>query len=102
MSGEIKGTIPCELFGGPLDGAAYGDLPDTGAPLTGWTLSVPLRQPSETSPFAVYVCHGDVPVHGRWQFFYDHTEPGADAAHGEAEAPTGTQLSTRGLTTKES
>lgn len=27
MSEGIVGTIPCELFWGPLDGAKYGDLP---------------------------------------------------------------------------
>lgn len=30
MSQGIKGAVPCALFGGPLDGAKYGDLPDIG------------------------------------------------------------------------
>lgn len=100
MTGDnIKGTIPCQLFGGPLDGAAYADLPDTGGPLTGFTLSVPLEQPHETSPHAVYICRGGAPVHGRWQFFYHHTEPASVPVRDEVravEAPVGTQLMTTG------
>ena len=74
MSEEIKGTIPCELFGGPLDGRKYGDLPDTGGPCTNSELSLPLHQPAASSPRAIYVCRGAAPVHGLWQFFYERTE----------------------------
>ena len=73
MSDRIIGTIPCELFGGPLDGARYGDLPDIGGPYTNCELSRPLGQPAELHPRAIYVCRGEAPVHGLWQFFYDHT-----------------------------
>lgn len=74
MSDGIIGTIPCELFGGPLDGAKYGDLPDIGGPYTNCELSSPLGQPAELHPRAIYVCRGEAPVHGLWQFFYDRTE----------------------------
>ena len=70
MAEGIKGTIPCALFGGPLDGQKYGDLPDIGGPLTGATVSIPLAG----SAHAIYSCHGDKPVDGLWQFFYERTE----------------------------
>lgn len=73
MNGII-GTIPCELFGGPLDGAEYGDLPDIGETYTNCELSSPLGQPADLHPRAVYVCRGEAPVHGFWQFFYDRTD----------------------------
>ena len=74
MSEGVIGTIPCELFGGPLDGAKYGDLPDLGGPYTNSELSCPLGQPVELHPRAVYICRGDAPAHGLWQFFYDRTD----------------------------
>lgn len=86
MSGEIEGTIPCELIGGPLDGAKYGDLPDLAGPLTHMTLSVPLGQPAGAHAAAIYMCLGEAPVAGLWQFFYERTEhPDANV---EAAAPT--------------
>lgn len=74
MGKGIAGTIPCEMFGGPLDGARYGDLPDMGQPFTNCELSTPLGQPAELHPAAIYVCRGDAPVHGFWQFFYLRTD----------------------------
>lgn len=73
MSKEIRGTIPCALFGGPLDGQKYGDLPDIGESFTGAVVSIPL-DPGDDSPKAIYTCLGDAPVDGLWQFFYDRTE----------------------------
>lgn len=74
MSEGAAGTVPCELFGGPLDGRKYGDLPDTGGPYTNCELSLPFQQPADTSPRAIYVCRGEAPVHGLWQFFFERTE----------------------------
>lgn len=74
MSEGIKGTIPCELFGGPLDGAKYGDLPDIDGPYTGVTLTLPLGQPADANPNAIYTCHGTTPVDRLWQFFYERTD----------------------------
>lgn len=97
MSDGVKGTIPCQLFGGPLDGAKYADLPDTGGPLTGAMLKLPLGEPAETSPRAVYTCRGDAPVAGLWQFFYERTEyPNIEAMDLSAslpETPAGTAMS---------
>ena len=99
MSDGMKGTIPCQLFGGPLDGAKYGDLPDTGGPYTGAALSIPLVEPAETSPRAVYTCHGDAPVAGLWQFFYERTDFPELEAMGLSislpETPSGTSVATR-------
>ena len=78
MSKEIEGTIPCVLFGGPLDGQKYGDLPDIGAPFTGATVTIPLTADSDPTK-AIYTCLGDAPVDGLWQFFYDRTEFPAQA-----------------------
>lgn len=98
MSEGVKGTIPCQLFGGPLDGATYGDLPDTGGPYTGATLSLPLGEPAATSPRALYTCHGEAPVAGLWQFFYERTEYPELEAMGVPtalpETPNGTSIST--------
>lgn len=98
MSEGLKGTIPCQLFGGPLDGAKYGDLPDTGEPYTGATLSLPLGEPAATSPRAVYTCHGEAPVAGLWQFFYERTEYPELEAMGVStslpETPHGASIST--------
>lgn len=73
MGKEIKGTIPCVLFGGPLDGQKYGDLPNIGSAFTGATVSIPLGA-GDNPMKAVYVCLGDAPVDGLWQFFYERTE----------------------------
>jgi hypothetical protein len=44
-------------------------------------LSVPLGQPAEAHPAAIYTCLGDAPVAGLWQFFYERTEyPTANVA----------------------
>ena len=104
MSEGIKGTIPCELFGGPLDGRKYGDLPDTGHPYTNTELSLPLAQPADASPRAIYVCRGNAQVHGLWQFFYERTDYPATVAAIDLpiphppfpEAPTATQLKAGG------
>ncbi|WP_298743954.1 HD domain-containing protein [uncultured Microbacterium sp.] len=97
MSEGIKGTIPCALFGGPLDGQMYGDLPDIGAPFTGATVSIPLET---VSAHAFYTCHGDVPVDGFWQFFYERTEFPAtaqliDLPIPHPPLPTGTSVSAK-------
>lgn len=72
MSKKISGSIPCTLFGGPLDGQKYGDLPDVGTGFSGATLKIPLSDDEKV--MAVYTCFGDAPVNGLWQFFYDRTE----------------------------
>ena len=82
MARRMKGTLPCELFGGPLDGKKYGDLPDPGEPLTGAVLSIPLGQPAADHPTAVYDCVGQAST-GFWQLAYRHTEL--------PETPVGTQ-----------
>lgn len=99
MGDEIKGTVPCQLFGGPLDGAKYGDLPHIGKPFTNSSLSLPLGQPADEHPHAVYTCHGSAPVNGMWQFFYERTEYAAvdevtQKILALPETPTGTELST--------
>lgn len=87
MGHDVIGRIPGRLFGGPLDGTRYGDLPDTGQPYTNAVLSVPLTQPADESAHAVYRCQGAAPVNGWWQFFYQRTDrPGA------VETPCGTQV----------
>lgn len=99
MGEGVKGTVPCQLFGGPLDGARYGDLPDTGGPYTNAWLSLPLGEPADTTPRAVYTCRGDAPVGGLWQFFYVRTEyPELEALGLSAslpETPVGTSVATR-------
>lgn len=92
MGDGIKGTIPCQLIGGPLDGAKCGDLPDIGGPMTGAILSVPLSQPAEAAFHAVYVCTASQPVDGLWPFVYERTDPPASVRL--VEAPTGTSMST--------
>lgn len=87
MTEGIVGTIPCEMFGGPLDGAKYGDLPDLGGPYTNCELRCPLGQPAERHPRAIYVCRGEAPVHGFWQFFYERTEYPAAPKVAEVQAP---------------
>lgn len=74
MGKGIMGTIPGEMIGGPLDGAKYGDLPDIGERFTDCVLSCPLGQPADQHPMAIYICRGDAPVAGFWQFFYERTE----------------------------
>lgn len=82
MGKGIMGTIPGEMIGGPLDGAKYGDLPDVGEPFTDCVLSCPLGQPADQHLMAIYICRGEAPVAGFWQFFYERTEypSGLDAA----------------------
>lgn len=87
MAEGIIGTVPCEVFGGPLDGAKYGDLPDLGGPYTNCELSCPLGQPAEQHPRAIYVCRGDAPVHGLWQFFYERTEYPAAPQAAQVQEP---------------
>jgi hypothetical protein len=95
MSDEIKWTIPCQLFGGPLDGAKYGDLPDLGGPFTNSSLTLPLGQPADEHPQAVYTCRGSAPVNGMWQFFYERTEyPLVDEATRALAALPGTPTAT--------
>lgn len=94
MSDVIKGTVPCHLFGGPLDGAKYGDLPDIGSPYTNASLAVPLGQPADEHPRAVYTCHGAAPVNGLWQFFYERTE--YPSSHDEVVAPVALPLTPTG------
>ncbi|MBD7956401.1 hypothetical protein H9651_01980 [Microbacterium sp. Sa4CUA7] len=102
MGDGVTGTIPCELFGGPLDGAKYGDLPDLGGSYTNASLALPLGQPAEEHPRALYTCRGAVPVNGLWQFFYERTEYPADAAaHAEvAAAPARLPLTPTGSSVK--
>lgn len=70
---KIRGSIPCRLSGGPLDGAMYGDLPDTGKPQTGARLSIPLSQPHEDAPRAIYVCPDPAEPGEPWTFHYYKT-----------------------------
>ena len=74
MGKGIIGTIRGEMIGGPLDGAKYGDLPGIGEPFTDSVLSCPLGQPADQHPMAIYICRGEAPVAGFWQFFYERTE----------------------------
>lgn len=90
MGEGIRGTIPCEMFGGPLDGAKYGDLPDLGSPYTNSVLSCPLGQPADQHPMAIYTCRGEAPVHGFWQFFYDRTDYPANSEAAHLPAPGNT------------
>ncbi|WP_347978208.1 hypothetical protein [Microbacterium sp. ProA8] len=83
MNESIEGRVLCQLFGGPLDGASYGDLPDLGGPYTGASLTIPLGQPAASHPSAVYTCTGDSPVQGKWQFFYLRTESASSVRSGE-------------------
>ena len=70
MSEGIHGTVRCVLIGGPLDGARYGDVPDPGQTVTQAKLAIPLSQPAEKSPRAVYVCERPGSVDDVWQFTY--------------------------------
>lgn len=99
MSKEIQGTIPCVLFGGPLDGQKYGDLPDIGASFMGATVSIPL-DPGGDPAKAIYTCLGNAPVDGLWQFFYDRTEFPAgietiDLPIRHSHLPTGTTVASQ-------
>lgn len=59
------------LLNGPLDGQRY-KIPRVPPELTVPTsLTVPLKQPAATSPFAIYRREGDEPVGGYFVFFFD-------------------------------
>lgn len=69
-------SLLCQFFGGPIDGRKSADLPAqfSGQPLTGCVMRIPLSAPHYFSLFAVYVCKGEEPVDGFWQFFYKQME----------------------------
>jgi hypothetical protein len=70
----------CELTGGPLDGARFGDLPIFEGGLAPSTLSCPLAQPAELSLYGDYARRDDHPVDGFWVYvFTGLSGPGPDA-----------------------
>ncbi|WP_156464705.1 hypothetical protein [Aeromicrobium sp. Root495] len=63
--------VPAGLLGGPLDGQRFkipAVPPDQTVP---HALTIPLKQPAATSPFARYVREGDEPVGGYYMFFFE-------------------------------
>lgn len=70
---EIRGSIACRMSGGPLDGATYGDLPRPGEFTENARLSIPLAQPAESAPHAVYVCTRLGGPDDVWEFQYVKT-----------------------------
>lgn len=74
MARGIRGTIHCSLTGGPLDGMHYGDLPDPGPTVKTARLSIPLAQPAENSPRALYACSRPSTPDEVWAFEYIGTK----------------------------
>lgn len=63
--------VPVVLLGGPLDGERF-KVPRVPPKQTVPTsLSVPLKQPAATSPFAKYLREGDEPVGGYYMFLFE-------------------------------
>lgn len=82
---NIRGSIHCLLTGGPLDGAHYGDVPNPGHPVEKAKLTIPLSQPAEMAPQAVYVCIRPGAPDEVWCYDYVKTIPPV--------LPVGTQAS---------
>lgn len=68
--GDVEHVVAM-LFGGPLDGERYrlprvpphGTVPSA--------VSLPLKQPASSSPFALYRRQGDEPIGGSFVFVFD-------------------------------
>lgn len=63
--------VPAVLLGGPLDGERFKIPLVPPAQTVPTSLSVPLKQPAATSPFARYVREGSEPVGGYFMFLFD-------------------------------
>lgn len=63
--------VPVGLLGGPLDGQRFKVPAVPPAQTVPTILTIPLKQPAATSPFARYVREGDEPVGGYYMFFFE-------------------------------
>lgn len=68
--GDVEHVVAM-LFGGPLDGERYRlpKVPPRGAVPS--AVSLPLKQPANSSPFALYRRQGDEPIGGSFVFVFD-------------------------------
>lgn len=68
--GDVEHVV-ATLFGGPLDGERYRlpKVPPHGAVPS--AVSLPLKQPANSSPFALYRRQGIEPIGGSYVFVFD-------------------------------